>query len=1760
MGNQAAGTSPELTGGAGFTFEDRVTAIYLTALVGRSGAPGLRGDEVIAVDLQRAAFGQPMDDLIVTAALPDGSSARLALQAKRALTISAAESNIDFRDVVAKAWATLGQADFRVGIDRAGAVTGSIAEASKRATQTVCEWARVSPNAADFEARFAPGVANDQHRRTRDAFHAALTALDPLATPPDLHRLFASFQLIIFDVLHEGATDEAHAVSLLRTYLAPADAARSEDLFVRLTQIAQDSAGRAGQFTRPLLLARLRGQFRFEAAGPFQADLAKLADEARLALAEIDHRVEGLHLPRERLSARIEQALGAKRFVQISGLPGAGKSVVLRGLAEAALETGPVIFLKTDRLQGRGWTGYAAALHLQTSRLSDLLTEVGAAGTPTLFIDGLDRIEVEQRSIVNDILNLLAETPGLEDWRVVASVRDNGLEPLRTWLSPRWLAGGAAVIEVKALDDAEAAVLANARPQLRALLFGSARLRELTRRPFFLSVLARLPNVGAIATENDLIEAWWRGGGYNAPDDQAGDRQKALLALAWDGARTLGRRMSVRALASTPIAALRADGIIREVRSGHTVAFSHDIYFEWAFLHLLIDRGEAWPEVLSAVGEPPVLGRVIELLAQVYFLEPPTWADHLGRLEKLGLRSQWTRAWLLGPFGSPAFEDQAAQMTAAGFDGDQPRLTSLAVWFQAEKTKPNPRIVEQAAGADDVQLTLRMADQLAWPSDFEAWGRLIDWLVTHKDRIWPAATPDVVSVFEVWQNALADLANPRSEAVLQLAKDWLEDIEDRQHRESFQTFDWGRWSGIVGSLDGLEKRLRVLLLRAARAYPDLVRSYLDRVRARDRLASAAFEDVLSYSRVLADTLAVELSDYVRSQLLDELPDETLARQLAENDPFGGYGSDTFAWHQLSIAREGPFFSSPSPQQEPFRSLFQVAPDEARRLVANICNHAITAWRQLHARGGHLTAHPLPLVLQFPWGEQTFWGDQQVYTWFRGVWGPDAVKGALMALEAWALGQRESGRELDEVLRESLEGHESAGALGITVSLMLDARTTTPGGLPVVGSARLWDWDLKRWQHDRSYNPNMIAFAMSHDTDGRESLRASNALAFRQWSLRDLAMLFVLAAEAPIAEAAQSTIQAFEENPPIDFAEQRDNSEQLAAAQRTALIWSRLGDPENYSITPTADGDAVQIAHTNPHQNDPDVVELTDRLRTMNEQAGLQLWASDCFERKGLSERMPLDQALAGARALDQPDLFEQPREIGIGSMAQSAVAGVAAAALRFASLAHADAVWARRTIDRAAFTPESPKELFTAGAVVPDHPCIYAARGLAALVGSGRAAKAARETLLLLALHPLELVSATALSEAMGCWAVDRKFAWVAFDLGLRLSVGHPAERPSAYGYDHTSNRRAMGAAHKAALRRLKSRRPDFTLPAPPAAWERSTVSDGARSRGRQSPRGTGWREPETFLRWDFLPKVLSSVPLRQILADADYSPALLTLCHQLLDWTIQRLVPPWADEDTDRRDRRSTDILEWRRELGRFLAKVGLILPAEEVRRRFLEPVFALEDELAFSLMSPVVGVTSATGVLDPVTVAPSAMPTLNACVDRILASRQWAGARRSGGDLHGHDLSFIVRDIMFVAHLNAGGASRFANGDWHEFGVISPIIEKMTREVGDVPIVGQSFLIACERALPFVSANWFAELALSMVNDHGRPSGWRSWSLEGRLASVVQMVAEQRHPLAEDVAKALLRTLDALVDMGDRRAAALQISEIFKDVRTNPLKVNAA
>ncbi|MGO7601873.1 hypothetical protein ACC738_38770, partial [Rhizobium ruizarguesonis] len=58
------------------------------------------------------------------------------------------------------------------------------------------------------------------------------------------------------------------------------------------------------------------------------------------------------------------------------------------------------------------------------------------------------------------------------------------------------------------------------------------------------------------------------------------------------------------------------DLVLRPLRNGAAFSFTPDIFFEWAFFLLLLDLGDARPNGLINAGGPPLLGRVVGLVAQ----------------------------------------------------------------------------------------------------------------------------------------------------------------------------------------------------------------------------------------------------------------------------------------------------------------------------------------------------------------------------------------------------------------------------------------------------------------------------------------------------------------------------------------------------------------------------------------------------------------------------------------------------------------------------------------------------------------------------------------------------------------------------------------------------------------------------------------------------------------------------------------------------------------------------------------------------------------------------------------------------------------------------------------------------------------------------------------------------------------------------------------------------------------------------------------
>lgn len=1751
----AAAASPELTGGAGFTFEDGVAAVYAAALLSESTAPGLPGRWVKSLSVQHGPLGHPLDDVIVEGEGADGVSIRLSLQVKRSITISAAATNTDFRDTVLRAHATARGAGFHVGLDRMGIATGEIAEGSKRDFETLCEWARSEHDSTQFRTKLhTDGVAGNK-RTFFDAVRGILsTKLPEDELDVAAHNLLSHFVLIRFDLMHDGAVTDAQTVVSLANHLQPSERVRADDLWKRLLALVRVAEGHAASFDRKTLVARLNGAFRLAGAPSLHEALAKIGTEARHAANDIPNDIGGVSIPREQFVQSSRTALSNHRFVQIGGLPGTGKSVVLRALVEDALQNGPVLFLKADRLNGATWSQYSTSQGIGSAPLEDILVELASVGTPVVFVDGLDRIDAHHRGILTDIFNTILDSDFLTNWKVVATVRDTGIEPVRTWLPRKLLDVGAAVIDVTGFDDDEAGSLAQSKPALAPLLFGADNVRAIVRRPFFAGVLIRRQpsDTNAPSSEIELATAWWAGGGYGADPTRAGHRCNVLVELTRRGAPALGKRIQILGVDPQVLVELKADGIIREVRASHTVDFVHDIYFEWSFLQLLVSQGEQWLEVIRQVGEPPILGRTVELLSQNELKDGNDWQGFLERLEgATDVRSQWLRAWMIGPFGLPSFQNYEQTYNTVMFADEARRVAKLVVWFQAEKTKANSTVLRGDAIPDlDLIQRIRLADSLAWPSDMSTWGRFISWLIRRNTDIPTSFTPDVVAVFEVWQNAVADVDNPVSGAIVRLVVSWLTAIETRG-QDGTQTNARSGWDQLRhGELEELASRLRALVLRAGRAYPDPVREHISRLTTLEHLPRQAVEQVMTYASIISEVCPGLLVDFMLSFMIRPLPEEVVHR--AKGNHFGT-GISSHDWQSLSINDQHIYFPC-APTREPFPSLFAHAPDEARQLVRQITNHAITAWRQLHTYDYPERGTPIPLILVFPWGQQTFWGGAQQYVWSRGTWGSHAVGSGLMALEAWAFKEVENGRSVDDVIRDALEGHESVAALGVAVGVMLENRHISDITLPLLTSQRLWDWDIQRHASDRGFLANLMGF-QPHDRRHYQTVVEGNGRRGRRMDVRDLASMCVIGG-GDMGARASAAIISFADDLPFGYAEQRENPETVRQLRRTAEIWAEVGRPTNYRATPTEDGEGFIIQLKNPVAQGPDIDAINQRQAEMEEHLPLLNWACTTFNDGALSNALTLEQAIERAKRLDSASLFEDEFEhVSPGHERQAAVSCVAAVVLRYGqALPPANLDWAADVCLRAWRTREVRDEMFFSGSILLNHPTLYATYGLAAMANHEPTRRDALEALIHLAGHPYEQIMVEALAGLLALWGQRPGVAWLALELAATLSIFERPDYDTPREQIEEQMQRQIVDAVETALARLDAQEDlPRSLPEMPSAWVPAT--NGRRiARGRRGRETVvEWEHSSTDLNTQLLAKSLAKIPVTSAMEDEIHRDLFLAWCDNLVCWTIERLHPSWVNrENRDAFESGSSDFYEWRRELYRFFAQVSLHLDPAESVRRFVEPAVGTDDETFGSLMASYVSYLTH-DIMDEPVLPVNPLTLLELIVPRVLEHRRWEQSRWNEGEIHDSDLYSMIRALFFIDVERAMGAARFANGDWTDVTRINSVIDPILTAQGQNPTVTSAYLTLCERAYQMYPLELFVvRLPMVLGGDGGMPLGWRGTTIPARFAGVIQLFSEKVHPLPEKMARALLRALDALVDMGDRRAAAIQTSEAFKDVRT--------
>ncbi len=1320
--------------------------------------------------------------MILKGVRQDGRETQLDLQVKNKLTFT--DSDSEWADVLKRSWDTFAKGTFDPTLHRIGVGIGSYNARVDQHYQSVLSWATYSTDGGDFRQRIEKGDYSHKDKQAFvDTVRTILTShVRRTPTDDEVWRLLGSFVIIHFDFQSGDASrDAAGAVDRLKGLLAPANRGLAAGIWDHLVKKAAELIPAGGGASRATLVEHLsRDGFSFGSAPSVWKDIAVLQRESTLALGDIKSHIHGLRLHRADAYQGVSEGLREARFLQIDGEPGSGKSALLKELAEECRRNGPILALKDTRIHPKGWVSHAHVLGVSAD-LPSLLREYACGGSPVLFIDGIDKIvDPAIQLTVNDVLKAIAFDDALAQWRIVVTVREQNLKHLETWLDPDALKKlPLRTVTVGALDDSELEVVATRFPRLRPLLNQEGNADIILRRPFFLDAMLSLAGREGTdrlpATEVELLKLWWNLGGSDRADfSLAQHRRNLLLQLGQRLAAAPNNPIAINDLAPETVAELKSAGIVRDKELGHSVVFTHDIYEEWALCQLFISQGAYATAFLKSHSEADTFIRPVQLLG-TYLLETKTsaeaWKALYNDLGDAALRPVWQRAVLTSSLHSTRATQLLWLIADYLVENDGDRLRKMLIALATTEVLPNPIFLDEKLTPDVEPADRTMLAHHAAVPKALTWVRFLDWLMPLLPALPHQLIPDLLPVFTTWQNAFSGNRVRHCQQIGQVSYDWLVEVEEAHHARAYrdvrEPFD--------GALNGreIEKSLRALFLSSLGDVPNLGSEYLSKKLAdRDRLHIFR-GPILSHCGALVRHLPAELVDFFLGAFL-ERPEHRI-------DRFGGY-SDHIT-RELGVAEHHQFYPA-SPIQLPFLHLLNSHEWEGLRLVRSLCNHSISVWRWAcqHERW-RSPVEPIPITLTFPWGEQSFWGDGQVYLWFRGAWGSDAVESALMALEQWALNTCEKGAPFEEVFRKVVQGNDCVAALGVGLSLCL----AHPGkslecALPLVTCPYLWDWDISRVVQDTGFQSNEIGDWHRYRMQ-LNAVRKLNAYPHRRSEVRWLVPYFVCSGNKDLIERYTAAIRGFPENLPLSYQEEKADEGHLKASARKDDALFGAGRPGS-----TSRPSRPKMANTSRSGT------ILRRSSRRNIVSGSRSTKNSTSWRPSLSGRRRLltmgrwasssrsnrpSQKLSNGISLGYLTATKRKHSRTDSARAQSQAPLSSQRAMRMSHPVANCLSGAAGYLTRPSPPGGSPATGRCRGTILSMDPLVFAAHGYASLLAKGQDVAHCQRTLLRLAVDPLEGVQSAVFAAAEQFAAARPEYYWLLLDVALGQCVVTDEEIPN---------------------------------------------------------------------------------------------------------------------------------------------------------------------------------------------------------------------------------------------------------------------------------------------------------------------------------------------------------------------------------------------
>ncbi|WP_192182870.1 hypothetical protein [Mesorhizobium amorphae] len=1485
----------------------------MAAMLAQSSGPGDAQATVIEnVSFQRSEPAAGFDDIHLHHRCPTEVRSTTYLQIKRSLTGN--RSDNAFRRPVADAAKLLssgdpGGANFRIVASRSAIAPRDVDRAKAAAL--------LSSDSSDFWSRWSkPGASSETERAYTRAVAWVIEQEFGEADPDLAWRVITLMGIVELDVDQSGSQVISQAVDRLQGALVSGSRAEALQLFETICFFAEDAAKVAGGVNRARLIAELAPRYKLTAAISARACLKRIAADASAALASIRDDIAGVRLARADLTEHLTATLRDIKGLRLGGEAGAGKSAVLRSIAERQRDDGAgVIVLKHDRLTAASWAAHAQLMQVTTS-LEDLVEELSAGGSGLLVLDGFDRImEAGFGSLVREVCDAIQRSPTTQLWRCLVSSRDAaGPEPsldmpLLTETQP---------FVIGAPSPEELTFVAQAFPHLIPLM-SRRGYADLNRNLFFIDQMARHPSDAGASSELDLMRAWARRGATESARHPSRD---ATL-------RSLGEQRLIRPYGPLPkpsdddgLSRLMSERTVDIPAYRDVVTFAHDIYEEWAVARALDARRAEIPAILKAAGQPLAWMRSIRLVAEVALETdgPMGWrAFHDLLMDDEELDPLWRRLTLTAMLHSPRAENALNGLQAILLEDHARLMKDLVETLRSLEVRPHPVVLSAQEYDHLAPAERRQLAQSAAVPRLVPWYAFLIWSVA-RWSVWPKSlVPDLSRTALIWLRLGAHGHEPSGRIVAQCVA-WLREL-DAIHAMPLD--DWEERSRLLmeygaersGSADPVRKLLRTAIANGAADAVADVDAYLSDLIATGGRGGAEF---------------VETPGVIPTVLAKRYVDLVIAKMILPHDPekpldYGVERSD-------GIRDQGRLFPT-SPSRAGCDLLFAADEDQALRLMGALSAAAAAVWRRREASRG---LKPRPLALAIEGIEAALWGDQHVFKWSCGLLGPKLLGSLFLAADGWMAKQVEAGRPVGQLCAKVLDSSHLVASASLCLAAAKDRASLEVLNqvLPLLVQPRLWSYDLRLSLEDRRGTAFRIGWRPGDEHAYRTAVVVRERRDRQPSLVEGLIAPLHLVGDSDLKQAFATAVGAWNVGDLAAFDEELEDPDARAELDQELESWRAKADPKNWQFVREPDERTIRIGYAPPENLSERAAEVLDRHEAMEQSGKLLDWAFGDGRAGKTHSGQTFLEALPIAKQMDAPDLFDHALDIDPAFLIRSqGVAAVAAAVAMHgeADLVSAEWEWLVSVFSRAAAIDHQSSPIHFEETVLSEDPAASAARGLGALAMRGLAARELMRIWLGLIASPFRDIAKAALEPAAAGASARLEVcaAGLAVSAESMLYSWHPFDANFEEKMRTSRAERSLGAIDLAldAIDRGEILVPVFPLP----------VAETFVAGGASNPCAG---DPESQFDTYRASALWSGLDIEAICQVSELREILVTYVSDALRWYAS-----FMEFQDSSRSYGATRRMEWEMTLGGIAGRLAALIPSDEAVAKFVLPATSIPD-----------------------------------------------------------------------------------------------------------------------------------------------------------------------------------------------------------------------